>query len=541
MLRRPVAACALLLAVYFGLSLLNDPRAYLGTDTGGKVATLEVMAERNRLDPDIGYWAERWDPDGRVHPLYYTIHTNHRWVNVTTLPMLYAGYPLYLLGGYRLALLLPMLGSVLAALAARALARRISGGDGWPAFWIAGLATPLTIYALDFWEHSLGIAAVAWAIVLLVDLVEGRKDWRWAAAAGGLFGLGATLRNESYVYGFVAVGLACLLLLARRRPVTAVVTGALATVGLAVPLLANLALERATMGDPARLGRAASTASAAGDVAGRRVEEALLNAVAITPSQETSSYFVGAVLVALLAFFALRTSRPGGAAAPAIAAVGVAVLYVLRFDMGPGFVPSLVGATPLAVVGLALGWRTPASRYVLGVGLLALPLVWATQFQGGAAPQWGARYLLVSGLLLGVAGIVALDGFQPWARTAAIGLAVVVTAFGLVWTSIRTNDVARAAAALSRRPEPVLVSRIGHLAREGGAFYLEHRWLTAPTDEDQAFAVGVLERAGIDRFALVDLESNTVLPTPPGWRVVGRDEVDFLSGFVLSVTTYQAT
>ena len=90
-----------------------------------------MMDARHRLDPDVGYWAARWDPEGRVHPLYYTSHIGRRWVNATTLPMLYVAQPLYRLGGYRLALLVPMLGAVAAAFAARELARRVHDTDGW--------------------------------------------------------------------------------------------------------------------------------------------------------------------------------------------------------------------------------------------------------------------------------------------------------------------------------------------------------------------------------------------------------------------------
>lgn len=537
-------ACALLLAVYVVLSMFNDPRAYLGTDTGGKVATLRVMEERGTLDPDIGYWAERWDPDGRVHPLYYTFRAGDRWVNVTTLPMLYAGYPLYRLGGYRLALALPMLGSVLAALAARALARRLGDGDGWAAFWIVGLASPLTIYALDFWEHSLGVAAIAWAAVVLVDVVEGRRPPAWAVAGGALLGAAATLRTEALVYAFVAVAAACLVLwLGRRRFAAALVAGALATAGLAVPLAANTALERATAERAIRSTRAAGTASAAvtqTDVRQKRVEEALLNAAAITPRQEPASYLLGLALLGLLAFVAARAARPGDAGPAAVAAAGAAALYVIRFGYGPGFVPGLVAATPIAAAGLVLGWTSRAARYLLGVGLGALPLVWATQYQGGAAPQWAGRYLLASGLLFGVAGIVALPRLRPWARRAFVGMAVVITGFGLVWMSIRTNDAGASLAALNRRPEPAVVSRIGHLAREGGAFYGDKRWLTAPTDEDQAFAVRVLEQAGIREFALVDLEVSGEPAAPEGWRETGRDRVKFIRRIDLFVTTYQA-
>lgn len=538
-----MAACALLLVVYGALSFLNDPRGYLGTDTGGKVATLEVMSDRGRLDPDIGYWAERWDPAGRVHPLYFTSHIGDRWVNVTTVPMLYAAYPLYRLGGYRFALLLPMLGAVLAALAARALARRISGGDGWAVFWLVGLASPLAVYALDFWEHSIGVAAMAWAVVALLDIAEHRRWWPWALVAGALFGVAATLRTEALVYGSVAVGLACVILLVRhRRPWTAVVTGVAAGVGLAVPLLANVALENATVGHAIRAGRAADTASAAvstsGDVTGSRLEEAVLNAAALHPAMDATAYLVGAVLSVLLAFVVLRASRAGDSGPAVLACAGVAALYAIRFADGPGFVPGLVAATPVAIAGLALGWTSAAARYLLGVGLLALPVVWATQFQGGAAPQWGGRYLLTSGLLFGAVGLVAVHRMRPWAGRGMVGLAALITLFGLAWMSIRTHDVARASSELDRRREPVLLSRVGHLVREAGAFYGDRRWLTAVGDADQQFAVDVIERAGVTRFAVVQFADRPAAAID-GWRVVGVDRLRFLPEVELSVTAYE--
>ena len=56
-LRRPWAAGLVLLAVYGLLSLTASPDGYLGTDTGAKVYTLEVMADGGTFDPSIGYWA----------------------------------------------------------------------------------------------------------------------------------------------------------------------------------------------------------------------------------------------------------------------------------------------------------------------------------------------------------------------------------------------------------------------------------------------------------------------------------------------------
>ena len=114
-LRRPAVMCLILLLAYVGLSLAKDPRASMVSDTGGKLATLRAMDARHDLDPDLGYWADAYDPAGLAHPMALTMHIGDRWVNVTTLPMIYAAVPLYRLGGLRAILLLPMLAGVLTA------------------------------------------------------------------------------------------------------------------------------------------------------------------------------------------------------------------------------------------------------------------------------------------------------------------------------------------------------------------------------------------------------------------------------------------
>jgi hypothetical protein len=543
---RVLAACAALFVAYVGLSLLNDPRGYLGTDTGGKVATLQAMERGGTLDPDIGYWAERWDPEGRLHPLYYTFHLGERWVNVTTLPALYAAYPLFKVLGYHGTLVVPMLGSVLAALAARALTRRLRPGDertGWSAFWLVGLASPLTVYALDFWEHSLGVALLGWAVVLLYDVADGKAGWRAAGAAGLLVGAAATMRTEALVYGAVMTAVACGVLLVRRRDIVGPLLAGVAVVaGLAVPLLGNDALERAAMGSNLRAGRSAGAVLGAGQAEGSRAEEAVLTATSLTPTLTPESYLMGGVLLALLLVFALRASQgTAGERVARVAGAGIAALYLARAADGLGFVPGLVAAAPIAAVGLALGWRrsTTGARLVLGIALAAMPVVWALQYTGGAGPQWGGRYILPSGLLLTVVGVSCLPLLAKWARTAIVGLAVVVTCFGLVWLSARSHDVGRTAEALARRPEPVLVSRVGHLLREAGWYADERRWLTAPGRADVEQAAQVAADSGATSFALVD-RFGTDPPVLPGWTAVGTDRLRFISDVYLGITTYES-
>ena len=554
---RPLVAAAVLLLVYVGLSFLNDPHGFLGTDTGGKVATLRAMARHHGLNPDVGYWAARWDPTGRLHPLYYTSKIGSKWINVTTLPALYAAYPLWRLGGYRAALLLPMLGSVAAAWAARTLARRLGASRTSlvpdAAFWLVGLASPLTIYALDFWEHSLGVALMAWAVVILVGIVSSAESGSESPGsespgsespgfskrsasdtdvhrfqklvvsglgAGLLFGLSSTMRTESLVYGGVAVGVVCAVLLWRgwrafrgwwRAALAPVAVGVAASIGLAVPFLLNSALERATIGGTLRSERTAGTAVA-----------------------------VGSVLVAVLL---AREPRPERRRLAVVAGAGAVLLYVLRFATGLGFVPGMLAAAPVGIVGLLALWRGARARIVAVIALGSLPVVWLFQYLGGAAPQWGGRYILASGFLLTVLGVGELAR-RPGAaaRVLVAGLAVAVTVFGLAWLSERSHAVGSAERALGRRPEPVLVSTVAHLVREGGGYFGvegDKPWLTAITTEDLQFAAQVVSDAGDHEFGLVSLEDRHPDPDVPGFHPVGRAQIRFLSGFSLRVTTYR--
>jgi len=563
--RRSAAAGLLLLAIYVGLSFLNSPRGFLGTDTGGKVATMKVMTERGRFDPDLGYWAEEWDRDGSLHPLAYTSPTaSGKWVNVTTLPALWVGWQLYRVGGYRASLLVPMAGAVAACFAGLALLRRLAVEErhAWHGFWLFGLASPLTIYALDFWEHTLGVALVAWAVVWLVD--GGR--WR-AHGAGVLFGAAATMRTESLVYLGVAGLAAPAFLLWRggpRRPLpegSAPVTGAgagaggrrfveaglvgvLLAAGAAVPLVLNELLERAIVGSSVRASRVAGTALGIGDEVGSRLEEAAITLVGLEGSSQGIA--LGAGLVVLLVFAA--RSRDTGLALIAVAGAGV--LAVVRFAAGGlGFVPGAGPAwvLPTAVVSafgraqfrIANSARPNGRTLVPTIAIGAVPLVLATQFRGGAGPQWAGRYLLPGGLLLAVVGWAAVEHRPRPVRAAFAGVAALVTVAGIAWLSVRSHDVNRTIATLESRPEPVLVSDVYFLAREGGATYGGKRWLTLSPLQggSRADAAGVLGDAGIDRFASVELESDRPL-TLPGFRPETVSDLRLFDGVDLRVTTW---
>jgi hypothetical protein len=535
-LRRVLLSCLVLLGAYLVASTALDAGGYLGTDTGAKVATLHEMVADGSWHPDVPYWARSADPEGRVHPLYQTHRVDDRFVNVTTLPMLLAARPLYDLGGYRLALLLPMAGAIGASLAALALARRLRGeAAGWAAFWTIGLASPIVIYALDLWEHSIGVACTLGAVALLAGIVDREPPVLRAVGAGLLLGVAATMRTEAFVYAAVAVGACGLVLLARRQLSAAVATGTAAVAGFALPWIGNRLLESALGGTDRGTRASGAVSSGLGDL-GDRAHEALITLFAAR-SDDTAAVLAVGALLAVLVIVAVRLDRSGDHQRARRLAGVVVVLEVVLALAGLGFVPGLFAAAPLAAAGLAVAPTTTAGRYVLGVALGALPLVWAFQYLGGALPQWAGRYALASCALLVVLGVVVLADADRATRLALTGAAVAVTLAGVAWTSQRTHDVADWFRAADARPEDVLISRNGFHVREGGAAGTERRWLTAVSDADLDFAVHVVLEQGLRTFAVVD-EHADAPGRLDGARLRGTDATDFL-GAALYVHSYE--
>ncbi len=541
---RPILAPIVLGVLLFLVAQLGDPGAYLTTDVGGKVATIEVIVEHGPTAPDLGYWAEEYDPDGSLYPMWSTLNIDGAWVNATSLPMLYMAAPLYALGGFRLALLVPVLGTVLAALAARRLAEQL-GGDpvhASLAFWTVGVASPATVYALDLWEHSFGLGLMAWATVAVVACVDPERVRTLIPFLAGLaFAGAASMRQEALVYGFVAGFALVLTLLLGSQVRLAVTRGTAMLVGTGGGLVANMGLEWLVFGSPMRAGRGTGTAGAAGSAASDRVQEAVITGFSPMASFKPITYVLAAALVCALAVLAWRADEEEERTRVirlSLLAIGLFVATDLAVD-GLRFIPGLAATTPVAVFGVVRGWTRGPRRLVVSIAVGALPLVWLTQYTGGATPQWGGRYLLLSGFLLLVAGIVSCD--TPRARSTlrlVIAAGVVVSCVGVVWTVKRTHAFADLNATLADRPEQALVFEDAFLPREAGPRVLEERWLAASTPEARAEAVVVLRAAGIDEVGMVEYANGRPRRELPGWSPVSVTEVPLLNGLFVTVTTW---
>ena len=543
-LRRASSALVLTL-VLFLLAQLPDPAGYLSTDVGGKTATIEVIVEEGPRSPDLGYWAEAYDPDGSLYPMWSTARINGSWVNVSTLPMLYVAAPLWKIGGARLAILVPVLGTVLAAAAAAAVARRIGGDRARQAaaFWLVGLASPATIYALDFWEHSLGLGLILWGIVATLDAGSLRRVSPLVPfAAGVAFASAASLRQEALVYGFIAGTVLVLGLLFRGRPLTAVLRGAAMVLGTATALVANAVFEWWVFGTTLRAGRGGSTAAAAGTDLLVRAQEAIVTGVAPMAGTNSSTLLLAAVLLGLLIALGVQAHRSVTEQRviwAGLGVVGILVILDLIID-GMRFIPGLVATTPLAVLGAVRGWQAGPRRVVTIVALAALPLIWLTQFAGGASAQWGGRYTLPSAVMLIVVAVVAYDHGRARStmRTiAAVGF--VITLLGVGWTVMRTQGFADAGRALAERSEEALVFRDPFLAREPGPLALGEQWLAAPTTELLREASEVLIAAGIERVGYVDYDIGRAAPDLPGYELVDESMIALVNDLRLRVVSFE--
>jgi hypothetical protein len=492
--------------MYVAMSFLMDPMGGLGTDTGGKVATLEVMTRDGlSFNPDIGYWASATEPDASHHGLWYTAEVGDKYVNVTTLPMIEMAAPLYRLGGYRAALLLPMLGAIAAAFASRTLAERCGGDEtqGWVAFWVVGLCSPITIYALDLWEHTIGVALVAWGVIALLRARDQRSALAAGLLAGAAFGGAYSMRTEALVYGVVAVGVICGGLALRRRVSAAAITAVAAAAGVVLAALANLALEQALLGESFRAGRASATAGGGGQDLALRLKEAIITGAGLLPSLEPADMALGVALAVALVVAARFSADPAHRRVAFVAGAIAIALYLVRIGEGAGFVPGLMATAPFAAVALAFAPANRDARQVMIVAMGAPVLVWSFQYTGGAVPQWGGRYLLPSCLLLVALGIVAGFRMPRQAFTGFVAASIVLTGFGLIWMSERTHEVGRAAREVAAFPEPAVVSSENFFLRELGAEYQgdRTRWLSARNPEDAIAAVGILGAEGVDEFA----------------------------------------
>ncbi len=526
----------------FSLSFALDLDGSLGSDSGGKVATINAMAERGDWNVGLGYWVEDLDPTGFNTPFYGTQSREKGWINITSLPMILATKPLVDLAGPRARFAFPILGTILAGLAAAGISSRFGAFSRLPAFWVTTMASSSTIYALDFWEHSMGIAFMVGGALLAIDVIrnEGSLMLPKLIGIGLLFGAAATMRQEAFVYGFVTGGTVVVGDLRMRRW-RSLGRGTVMAISALLPLGLNAILERAFYGQFLRGQRSLGTITTASEYGvGERLRDGLFVLVSPISYVTPAAFFLGfaVVLAAAWAAFAALTERDLRRPGLAVALTAVPLL-VRSLAFGPAFIPGLLIATPMAVLGIVMAVHY-RDELIIWLALGPVPLVWLVQYRGATQAQWGGRYLLPSGAILLAYALGRANGTAPSLVRCFIIANAVVAGLGLWMLVDRTQAFGSAHQELASRSESVLVFNSSLLAREAAPLGWDRRWLSAGTDESKAEAAELLKVQSIRSFIFVAYPNDTdALFT--GFEAEGSELIHYGDFFPMELTSYVAT
>ena len=429
---------------------------------------------------------------------------------------------------------LPITGVIAAAMGAWML-ERLAGGSGWWSLWLVGAVGPVAFYGTDVWEH----APAAGAAVLGTAMVLAGASPVSGLAAGLCWGLAISLRTETAIVAatlvvatlFVSEVRSSLLRGWKRLMLGGAAGGAM--------LLIDRLTAQQVIGTDVAVARAGSQVSGAVQGLDERWRDALVTTFGLFGTdQDLGRILLGVVFVGclvLLGAVVVGRSVPRAVLAPVGALLVVLLLARLR-DVG--FVPGTLAAAPVAAVGLwVLSPRIrvpPVLRVVAIAAVAALPIVWALQWRGNLAQQWGGRYQLVSGALLTVCGAVLLSRSRN--RAAVVGTLVIAVLLGLSAMRLHIDrtqyygNLTDELLALPCDEGDVLISASPFLLREAGGLpeVLEtsprgYRYLTAQSGDLEDAALDVAEQAGVQSVLVLDAGRARTSTTCSGTRTSSRD------------------
>jgi hypothetical protein len=185
-------------------------------DEGAAVAQADLLIEPGEWGfdtprPDL-------DPEGVAGPFDRAdVITGAPFAKHPAYPILLV--PFVAVAGTAGAKALSLVGTVLAALAAALIGRRLRPGIERPVLWIAGLASPLLFNGWVVIAHTLAAAGCGFAAMLVLDGLNDSRDGPRRTAVVGVAALmlaAVLVRNEAVLFG-IALAMASLFIAARRR------------------------------------------------------------------------------------------------------------------------------------------------------------------------------------------------------------------------------------------------------------------------------------------------------------------------------------
>ncbi len=177
-------------------------------DGSVKLWQVQGILRTGDLNAPLEYPGAVYDPGHQYAPFVapWAFWKDGKFYTEYTSPFIWASVPLYALLGHTGLMILPWLCGMLLVIMAAWLAWRVRPDRSAAlAPIVVGFASPLSVYSLEFWEHTAGTALAVFALLAVVQALDSRRRAGWLIASGAAIGLGLTMRAELYVYPIAIV------------------------------------------------------------------------------------------------------------------------------------------------------------------------------------------------------------------------------------------------------------------------------------------------------------------------------------------------
>ncbi len=509
---------------------LSRNETFLSPDCGARFAMIRSQIDHGHLIYTY-YPNADLDPTGQVHPLAYFLYHRSGDFCAMYLPL----FPLvtgvfYRLFGFGGLMIVPVLSGLGTILVFYKTAERLEMRSRYILPWVLGLATPLLLYSVIYWDHSLQMFITALAGYWVLRALQ-ERSFSCAAIAGTVFGLGIWI-HELFLAFFVAAFLSSLPFLKERR----FVPGGL-LVGFVPIVLAWVAYNLWTYGGIGGGHLGANVVQNNADHPfsliqildpSQFAERAMVELVGTPIFGSRDNIFPHfMVFVGLLIVYTFV-----GWAGPLLRRVAL-LLGILASGMAfylywetRGAPDGLLEATPLLIPALAIPWivqKVEGTATTPGVffawasracSLFALFILINPMLPG---VDWGSRYLLAALPILVLLAAYAVEqqvaGLRKYGRTAAlvsvggmVGVSLTFQVFGLLWINRSLaygHELNTRIAAISA---PVMVTDTDLNARLTDSSRSQSRFVVR-TASDQLLLASIIRKLHPSEVVFVGTES----------------------------------
>lgn len=502
---------------------------FFTNDTGLRLLQVLELVDNRWQTFAVSYPGRFLDPELQHVPFYYAyvVLGEDIFLKISALFPLLASL-LYAVTGRLGLIILPVLGTVMSALAVTLLARLARLTFPVHALWISPIGTPLLFYSLELWDHSFVTAFAIWAVYFLArGLVD--SDGRSILVSGGLAAVAWSQRPE---FAFLTTALGISLLVFASERLQSALQFAAGNVAVATPLaIAN----NIWFGNPLGI-----------MYASRFFDYGVPQEYAYMPYSDgpplTRSFHVGRMLTyiesrdpvtfgatllglvaILLIVFALRVPRWRRRSVLLAGFVVAALSYALWLaPMSHIAVTGILPTFPLLAFSLAIveeeGEASPPRRvyHVVSVATLLFLASMLLVFPSFGGTQWGSRYFLPAYPLLAFMAVYAYEKYRQRFET-TLQFSLRLLFFGLVAASVivqlagvrvllrthRRQAVLREG--LRDLPADVILTNSPFLPSQMSSLR-EKTFLYLDSTEDFDAVVPRMMAEGIDRIAVVPVE-----------------------------------